>query len=58
MVKWVLNVIKMYRFEVISGGIYNFSVQMNIIVLIDLVNNTKFDFDYPDSKGFGNYIIL
>ena len=41
----------MYKFEVISHGYALFSTN-EYNNFIDLVNNTKFDFNYPDSKGY------
>ena len=41
----------MYKFEVISGGYIIFSTN-EYNSFIDLVNNTKFEFDFIDSKGY------
>ena len=41
----------MYKFEVISDGYVIFNTN-EYDSFIDLVNNTKFQFDYPDSKGY------
>ena len=41
----------MYRFQVISNGYIIFSTN-EFNSFIDLVNNTKFNFDYIDSKGY------
>ena len=41
----------MYRFQVISDGYIIFSTN-EYNSFIELVNNTKFDIDYPDSKGY------
>ena len=41
----------MYSFQVISDGYIIFSTN-EYNTFIELVNNTKYKFDYPDSKGY------
>ena len=45
----------MYQFQVVSGGYIIFTSEKNYS-FVELVNNTNFNFDYPDSKGHEVYL--
>ena len=45
----------MYQFQVISDGYVIFTTH-KYISFVELVNNTDFDFDYIDSKGYEVYL--
>ena len=47
----IFHIVNMYRFQVISDGYIIFSTN-EFNSFIDLVNNTKFEFDFIDRFGY------
>ena len=45
----------MYQFQVVSGGYVIFTTK-KYNSFVELVYNTVFTFDYPDSKGYEIYL--